>query len=193
MTAVYAPLQNADPTRRGAVTNAAQEIAGLKKFLDGLESAQLVVANDYDPEPLTIEGDPFTANGMPFSLGGPTVADDPFWGVRAQAIDSGGPAGIVEEFAVGRFPGNGPLDLLGPDYLGQGVLPGLSFGVNAFLNQAALLADEVVLGLNARAMGRRWTLMRAGRSSECRSISRTLTPSSSRPTSPFVSQTASTS
>jgi hypothetical protein len=148
MTAVYAPLQNADPTRRGAVTNAAQEIAGLKKFLDGLESAQLVVANDYDPEPLTIEGDPFTANGMPFSLGGPTVADDPFWGVRAQAIDSGGPAGIVEEFAVGRFPGNGPLDLLGPDYLGQGVLPGLSFGINAFLSQAALLADEVLLGLN---------------------------------------------
>ena len=150
MTAVYAPLQNASPSQRGAVTSVAQEIAGLKTFLDGLESTkQLQLANEYAGEAFIIEALPYTANGVPFSLGGPTVAAAPFWGVRAHSVVTGGPAGTIQEFGIGRFPGNGPIDLVGPDYPGQGVLPGLTFAVNAFVTEAALLAGEVLLGLNA--------------------------------------------
>lgn len=153
MTAVYAPLQNASSSQRGALTSVAQEIAGLKTFLDGLESTkQLQLANEYAGEAFIIEALPYTANGVPFSLGGPTVAAAPFWGVRAHSVVTGGPAGTIEQFGVGRFPGNGPIDLVGPDFPGQSVLPGLTFSVNAFADQAALLADEVMLGLNAAGL-----------------------------------------
>lgn len=149
MTAVYAPLQNASPSQRGAVTSVAQEIAGLKKFLDGIDPSQIAMSNEYAGEPFTIDAVPYTANGMPMSIGGPTVAGAPFWGVRAQTVATGGPAGIVEGFGVGRFLGTGPIELIGPDYAGQGMQPGLAFAVNAFISQASLVADEVVVGLNA--------------------------------------------
>jgi len=146
MTAVYAPLQNASAAQRGALSTALQEIAGLKKFLDGLEAAHLEVANSYPGEDFTVDGIDLTAQGMSFSLGGPTVAPGPFWGVRAQSIATGGEAGTFETLGIGRFPGDGPLDLI-RDSLA--LAPGLTLSTNAFARSASLIADEVALGLNA--------------------------------------------
>lgn len=154
MTAVYAPLQNASATQRGAVTTAAQEIAGPKHFLDPLTAEELVaqwleLQNDYT-ENFTVEAAPFTATGVPVSVGGPTTEAAPFWGLRAQSVPIGGDVGTITTLALGLFPGASPADLIGIDTVAN-VDPGLVLGTTANGSYAALIATSAALGLTAAA------------------------------------------